>query len=460
MIAFTILWVIIVGGSFAESAALQSSTTSCRDWRDCQQQALQAADRKDYETFHDLSWRAVQLGPRQDPALMFMLARAQCLSGRPHDALVMLRRIARSGIAADAITNEDFKRTRDLPEWPEVQALIEGVPAAAAPPAAPASSARGVKASPTNASAAAPSIEPNAATPTAAPTATSTAPAKPPTTVDQPLRLAAGNFAAGGLAYDVVSHRFVVGDQQGRKLVVVGEGADHAVDLVRADSAGFQDIRAVEIDGRRGDLWVASAAGDAWTIHRMQLVSGRPLKAIQASASGEPMNLVDLAVTPAGHVLAIDAAAGRLLTLRPGGTTLEVSVRLPASGVTSVAATGDEDIAYVSHAAGISRVDRHAKTVADVAAGKGVQFGRIERIRWHRNALIAVQTGDDGVRRVVRFDLNRTGRTVTAVTPLDTTIPMAGGPTFATIAGDELCYLIAEGDGSGTQLSIRRLKLP
>jgi hypothetical protein len=455
MIVLTILWTILVGGSLPESAAFQSSTPACREWRECQQQALEAAGRKEYEAFHDLSWRAVQLGPRQDPSLMFMLARAQCLSGRPHDALVMLRRIASSGIAAEAITSEDFKRTRDLPGWPEVQALIEGVPATAAPPPAPSPRAsRAPAASPETSPAietkAAPPIETKATSPVAV----------NPATVDQPVRLASGRFAAGGLAYDAVSHRFVVGDQLGRKLVVVGEGADHAVDLVRADSAGFQDIRAVEIDGRRGDLWVASAAGTDWTIHRMQLVSGRPLKSIQASANGEPMNLVDLGVTPAGNVLAVDAAAGRLLVLRPGAATLEVSVRLPGPDATSIAATGDEDVAYIAYGAGISRIDRHAKTVVNVSAGKGVQFGRIERIRWHRNALIAVQTDDDGVRRVVRFDLNRSGRTVTAMTPLDTAIPAAGGPTFATIAGDELCYLVTEGDGSGTQLSIRRMKLP
>jgi len=456
MIAFTVLWAILLGASVSESAPLQSSPPACRDWRECQQQALEAASRKEYETFHDLSWRAVQLGPRQDPSLLFMLARAQCLSGRPHDALVMLRRIALSGVAAEAITNEDFKRTRDLPEWPEVQALIEGVPATPAPPFAPARQTRSTAA---NAPSAAPPVE----TANVLPHETKLTPpaaGKLPATVDQPIRVASGRFAAGGLAYDVVSHRFVVGDQLGRKLVIVGEGADHAVDLVRADSAGFQDIKAVEIDGRRGDLWVASAAGGDWTIHRMQLVSGRPLKAIRASTNGEPMNLVDLGVTPAGDVIAVDAAAGRLLTLRPGAATLEVSVRLPAPGAASIAATGDEDIAYVAHAAGISRVDRHAKTVVDVAAGKGVQFGRIERIRWHRNALIAVQVGDDGGRRVVRFDLNRSGRTVTAMTPLDTAIPVAGGPTFATIASDELCYLVAEGEGSGGVLSIRRMKLP
>jgi hypothetical protein len=91
------------------------------------------------------------------------------------------------------------------------------------------------------------------------------------------VRFSAERFAVGGLAYDAVSHRFVFGDRQGRKLIVVSEGSNHAVDLVRADSAGFQDISAIEIDAKRGDLWVASAAAadGAGMLHRLQLVSRR-----------------------------------------------------------------------------------------------------------------------------------------------------------------------------------------
>src|SRR5262245_28278649 len=75
---------------------------SCTEWRDCRQRALAAAERGDYELFHDLAWRAVQTGPARDPDLQFVLARAQALSGRPHDALVMLERLADAGIATDA----------------------------------------------------------------------------------------------------------------------------------------------------------------------------------------------------------------------------------------------------------------------------------------------------------------------------------------------------------------------
>ncbi len=448
MIGLALLWVVFVHGSVSGLPLQQSQAVSCRDWRECQQQALAAAARRDYETFHDLAWRTVQLGPRQDPSLMFLLARAQCLSGRSHDALVMLRRIAGAGVAREALTSDDFQRTRDLPGWPEVQALIEGTAPASAATSAPTAS---VPAPAAPATPPPPVREESASKPVVA--------GSKPGAVDQAVRLTAGIFAAGGLAYDVVSHRFVVGDLHGRKLMVVSDGADHAVDLVRAESAGFQDIKAVEIDGRRGDLWVASATGDEWTIHRMQLISGRPLKAINASVGGDPLNLADLAITPSGTVLAIDSAAGRLLMLKPAATSLELAVQLKVQTATSVTSTNDEDIVYVAHQTGIVRVDRRTKAVATVSAASGVQFGRIERLRWHRNALIAVQIADDGSRRVVRFDLNRSGRRVVAATDLDTTIPAAAGPTFATVTGDELSYLVVDARPSA-QFIIRHLRLP
>ena len=55
---------------------------------------------------------------------MYLLARAQSLSGRPGDALVMLRRLAQLGVPTDAAENDDFRRVRALAGWAEVEALI------------------------------------------------------------------------------------------------------------------------------------------------------------------------------------------------------------------------------------------------------------------------------------------------------------------------------------------------
>ena len=92
------------------------------------------------------------------------------------------------------------------------------------------------------------------------------------------MKFSTAQFLAAGLAYDMVSRRFVIGDALGRKLMVVGVGSDHTDDLVRGDSARFDDVVALGIDEMRGNLWVITTydtSGEG-TLHRLQLVSGRP----------------------------------------------------------------------------------------------------------------------------------------------------------------------------------------
>jgi hypothetical protein len=218
------------------------------------------------------------------------------------------------------------------------------------------------------------------------------------------------------------------------------------VDFVRADSAGFQEISAIEIDTKRGDLWVASAASadGAGTLHKLQLISGRPLRSFRVAADVAPVTPVDLAVTPAGAVLVLDAAGGQVLALRSGATSLERVMRIDDQEPTSLAAGGDEGIAYVAHREGVSRIDLRARTATRVAAPNSVSLAHLERIRWRRRALIAIRVDDDGSRRIVRLDLNPSGRAVTQATTLEGSVPTAGR-TFATISGDELVYLV---DGS------------
>ena len=397
----------------------------CRDWRECREQALAAADRREHETFHDLAWRAVQLGPPSDPALMSLLARAQALSGRPHDALVMLDRLAAMGVAMD-VESDDFVVTRTLPGWAAVAAHIERVrrpdaaPAVAAPPAAG-----------TTAAAAAP-VAPE---PSMAPAV-------------EAVRFSTGAFTPGGLAYDAVSDRFLVGDRLGRKLIVVTGRSNQATDFVRADSAGFQEIAAIEIDAKRGDLWVGSSApsGGAGTVHKLQLISGRPLRSFPIAAELEPIALADLAVTAAGAVFVLDSAGAQLLVLRPGAAALERAMRLDARAPASLAAGGDESIAYVAHGDGVSRVDLRARTATSLTAPASIALDRIERIRWHDRALIAIRRDEDGSRRIIRLDLNPSGRAVTRATTLERSAPILG-PTFLTFSGDQLVYL-ADGAAS------------
>ena len=418
--ALALLIALAAGTAEALPTLLQSPRDGdCGEWRVCRQLALAAAERGEYENFHDLAWRAVQTGPPKDPSLMYLLARAQALSGRPHDALIMLQRLAEMGVAPDA-TTEDFSRARQLRDWPEVEARIAAV-------AASGSLASARRLPPAFLS--------------------STLPAT------RAVRFSTKQFAVSGLAYDATSRRFVLGDRLGRKLIAVDERSNTTVDLVRADSAGFLDISALEIDAKRGDLWVASAAADGGgTLHRLQLISGRPLRAFRVAVELEPVTLADVAVGPAGAVLVLDSVTPQLLILRSGGTALERVVRIGAQEPVSVAAGGDDGIAFVAHRDGVSRIDLRSRTVSPVAAPNGVALGHLERIRWQGNALIAVQVDDDGSRRIIRLEMNARGSAVTQVMRLELSAPTTG-QTFMTISGDELVYLVAGSNQAGGRSS-------
>ena len=136
------------------------------------------------------------------------------------------------------------------------------------------------------------------------------------------MRLSATAMNPVGLAYDSASRRFVVGDGDGNKLMVADEVFDHVNDLIGAASAGFGRLSAVEIDTRRGDLWVTSSDGNgAASIHKLQLVSGRVLSQIAVPTELQPIVLSDFAVIRRRHArprrLTRGAAAARQDRRRP-----------------------------------------------------------------------------------------------------------------------------------------------
>jgi hypothetical protein len=465
------VFVFFAGSVAAVPAPMQSPRSAdCREWRQCQQMALDAAERHEYETFHDLAWRTVQTGNPKDPALLYLLARAQALSGRSHDAFVMLQRLAEMGVSSDAATNEDFTLTRELPGWAELAAQFDRLQRPGASPAAASAPAVNSPSRSPSAPASPPVVPPPgpAAAGIVGTSATVPAPGArtPGFTTTPPAeagRFSTAPFAVGGFAYDAVSRRFLFGDRLGRKLIVLGEGSNQPSDLVHGDSAGFREISAIEIDARRGDLWVATtgSGGGAATLHRLQLVSGRPLKAFPIDRLVEPATLVDLAVTPSGTVLVLDAASRQLFALRAGMTSLDDIVRIREDEPASVAASDRDGVAYVAHRDGISRIDLRARTASHVTVPKGMSLGRLQRIRWYRNALIGLAINADDTRNIVRLELNSSGTAVARATTLEAPVP-GEAQTFVTISGTDLIYLES---GSNTasnlaELIVRRVRLP
>ena len=454
--------------------AAQVAPIECHEPKSCGELALEARARGAYEAFHDLAWRAVQTGKPNDPDLMYLLARAQALSGRRRDALVMLRRLAESGVVTDAATDEDFRRVRELPEWPYIAGLSTGArpiasvgadlkvgPSTAAKPAAPA-----VPPSP-KAPARLAGTPPKTVSTAPAPTAVRTALKVERASVEEAARFSTRPFVPGGLAYDAVSQRLLFGDVTGRRLFVVGGGSDRTVDLVRADSAGFDDVTAIAVDGKRGDLWVASSptSGSEGAVHRLQLISGRALTKSPVPGEGL-MRLSDMAVTDDGTLLILDSATPRLFTKRPGAATIALLMPLTAPGPVSITASDDGRFAYVAHREGITHIDVSSRRARPLDAAKDLTLAGFEFIRWHRDALVGSQVQPDGSRGLVRLRLNRDHSGVSQATLIDDPVSSGGSATFAAISDDDLYYVVTEGPGDQTvgsplmDVRVKRVKLP
>jgi hypothetical protein len=434
IVAVAVAVLVANGSTLGVTEASQiAARVECHEVQECRRLALEAHGRGAYETFHDFAWRTIQTGRRNDPELMYLLARAQSLSNRPTDALVTLRRLAEMGVVYDAATNEDLWQVRELPGWPQVAALIDRL------------SGSDVASRTTTR----PSTAPAAIPPK--PTALIVEPKIQRLTVVDAVRFSAPGYVPGGLAYDSVSRRFLVGDLYARKLLVVGEGSDHVVDLVRADSARFQDVTAIEIDPRRGDLWVVSTGPTDGTgaLHKLQLISGRMLGVFEAATELQPVRFADVTLTPSGTVLVLDDVGRRVIGVRSKARTLAALIRLEVEAPTSLAASGDDQVAYVAHRDGLARLDLATRKASAIAGPDGVDLGHFERIRWHRNTLVGAQVTPDGARRFVRLRLSPTGRRVTEATVIGTSLPAGSGPTFATITGDDLYYLVTRSADSG-----------
>lgn len=440
-----------VPSGYAQSVAPQST---CAEWQACRDLAERARAAGDYESFHDLAWRAVQTRGRRDPELFFLLARAQSLSGRPHDAMVTLQRLAQEmHVAKDVSQDEDFRRVRALPGWPRMQALI----AAEASGQEPEARTQGPAARKSETSATAEPVE-NPATAGDAPPEREPRTRGAGGTSEEVARFSAGSFDAGGLAYDAVSRRFVIGNLPARKLTIVEEGTNRAATL-SGDAAQLLNVRALEIDRAQGDLWVVSegsrdASDDPISeLHKLQLVSGRVLAVYTAEPSSTPNRFVDVAVGRSMGVLVLDAAGPRLLRPARKRQALVQVMTLPPGEVTSLAPADDGRTVYVAYADHIARIDVRTQQIHRVA-GKGLDAAGFTRVRWHKGSLIGAQARDGG-QRIVQLRLAVNGRSVISARMLDASEAPATTLAALDVLDDDFFYLVA----GAPQASIRRIRL-
>jgi sugar lactone lactonase YvrE len=359
---------------------------------------------KDFERFHDLAWRAVQLGPPRHAHLLYLLARAQSLSGRPGDAILTLERLALMGVPTNARTEEHFRAARAHPRWTAVDALM----------------------------------------------------ARAGSLVESgevAFRVPERDLVPEALTYDEAGARFLMGSLYKRKIVQVRRDSGQSSDFIGADTAGLDGVLGLRIDRSRGILWVNSAAlnemkeYDAKTqngrshLHGFDVRTGRLIASLAPKGAG-PHLLNDLAISRRGDVYVTDSAAGTVLRVAAGTRVLEPFVTI-GDGLypNGLALDAAERTLYVASIAGISRVDLATKRVTLVEPLGDIALGGIDGLYVYRGALIAVQNSLSGVSRVVQFTLDRSGRHVTGAHVLESNVPEYQIPTTGVLVGDDFYYI-------------------
>ena len=200
--------------------------------------------------------------------------------------------------------------------------------------------------------------------------------------------------------------------------------------MAGAESAGFFGLTALEIDRRRGDLWVAnSSAQRGASLHKLQLVSGRVLFEVPVPTDLGPTTVVDIAVLGDGEVLVLDEQGRRLLALSPGRRAFRTIVATNVTNATSLTSIGD-GVAYIAHPRGLLRVDLAARTTADVTNAPL----DLRRIRAHDGQLVGIRSVDGG-QRVIRLRLGRNGRSVTQMQVLDDQAAMPDASALTNVDG-------------------------
>ena len=594
---------------FSVAAPMAQAPAACATWQACRDATEQALREARHEEAHDLAWRTVQRGPKDDAALLALLARAQALSGRTDDALVMVRRLVDRGVLVEARTDEAFARVRTRAAWADLEARLvaleqrlaeassastptapsspspspapratvsradaparppvaRATPSSAVPPettagmragepfaevgslppepaaAAAAPAAPGAAAAAPSRAAAAPATpptppadapaarrapatpavgatpEPAAAPrppaasgapataapprasgvnrasaeapagdngrestlapararggPAAAPARSASAAAAAPRTTaeerevvfEERVRLRTPPFHLSALVYDAVSARLLLGDRDGRKVRVLGDGFDAPVDLVRAESAGFGAVMAVDIDRVRGDLWVASAqdaAGAAGGLHRMQLISGRPLQTLAPPTGQQPWHPVAVHVAPTGVITADDQ--GQLWGASAGAAGLRRIAVVPGRGRLALAAApGRDEVVLVASATQVWTVALDTGRVLEVTSPVEGALVGIEQMAAWSDRVVVVQRRADGTRHLAQWRLTDRGRQATAVVRYQPALSAGDAAPGLAVTGDEA--LVAESVAGGAEapaaIRVRRVRL-
>jgi sugar lactone lactonase YvrE len=363
----------------------------------------------DYRAFLAESEAAAALVPGSLSAA-YNVACGHALLGQDEEALAILERFARMGVAFDLTADEDFARIRGSARFRKVVERMAALDH---------------------------------------PVGTSriafTVPGK--------------DLLVEGVAYDAKTKAFFVSSVHRRKIVRVAPGGE-ASDFVAEAEGGLLSPTALAVDPSRRSLW-ASTAGvpqtrglrdedrDRSSVVEFDVDTGRRRRVLGPPPSCPEARFSDLTLGPGGDLFVADPWSGRVYVLRRGEAAFRVLCEAgPLFSPQGMTFSPDGRWLFVAdYPQGVARVDPGTGAVRVLDAPADAAVAGIDGLVWLGGGLVGIQNGVNP-HRVVRLRLDAGYERIESVSVLERKNPSFDEPTLGVVVGDELYYVANSQYGS------------
>lgn len=391
---------LLLAGALAHGAwAAEASRAELRRHYELAAAAHQA---KDYEQFLSESRIVQGLAPHSLRAA-YNVACGHALLGQDKEALAILDRFARMGIAFDIAKDDDFAKIKAAPGFQDVVRRMAALDAHVG-------------------------------------------------TSSVAFTLAQRDLLTEGIAHDPKTGAFFVSSVHRRKIVRLGADGK-ASDFVPEGQDGLLSTLALAVDPARRALW-ASTDGVAQTrglgkadegrsvVVELDVDNGKQRRAIGPPDSFPGARFADLSVGPGGELWVADPRSGGLYVLRSGEASFRVFLEAGTlDSPQGLAFSPDGRWLFVAdYTQGIVRIDpktaeAHLLEVPPDAAVTG-----IDGLVWAGGGLVGIQNGLEP-HRVIRLRLDANRDHVTEVVVLERRNPHFDEPTLGVVVGSDLYYI-------------------
>ncbi len=372
-----------------------------KDARYYRQQAMAAYKAKDYAGFAENLEKAQRLIP-DHPTILYNLAIAYTLLGKPESALKTLALVAQMGVNYPAAKDPDFDALKDSDAF---KAIIKRF-----------------------ADNRAPVVKSEVA-----------------------FTVAEKALIPEGLAYDPLTETFYLSSVHQRKIFSInkkGEAKNFA-----DETQGLWAVLGMKVDARRRHLWAVTAAVAQMVnckkedeglsgILKFDLQTGKLIKRYVIADRTKKHWLGDLVINSRGEVFATDSVSPAVYAIRAGSDKLELLMEgEPFISPQGLAFSEDEKHLFIAeYSKGIYDFELTTKGCTKLAPPAGATLIGIDGLYFHKGSLIAVQNGLNP-HRLIRIGLNRELNAVEKVELIEANNPKFAEPTLGVFRKDQFYFI-------------------